>query len=145
MNLQQLSDRAEIQDLLTRYCYAIDDHDWDGLAALFTDDAQIDYSRFSGPCCDTKGLIEFLSGFVPTLVGAQHTIATQLIELDGDSAKVRTTGQVMLTAAGADGSGSVGVSGLWYFDDVVRTAQGWRIRQRTLKYAWGSRWPLQTY
>lgn len=141
MNQQQLSDRAEIQDLLTRYGFAIDDHDWNALAQLFTDDAQIDYSQFGGPRCDKTGLLEFLSGFVPTLLGAQHTISTMLIELEGDTAKVRTVGQVMLSMPGDNGAPQIGVSGLWYLDTVVRTAQGWRIRERTLKYAWASNWP----
>jgi len=145
MNLQQLSDRAEIQDLLTRYCHAIDDHDWDGLAQLFTDDAQIDYSQFGGPHCDKKGLIEFLSGFVPTLIGAQHTISTMLIEIDGDTANMRTAAQVMLIMPGADGANQIGTSGLWYLDTAVRTPHGWRIKRRTLKYAWASNWPLQAF
>jgi len=145
MNLQQLSDRAEIQDLLTRYCHAIDDHDWDGLAQLFTDDAQIDYSQYGGPHCDKKGLIEFLSGFVPTLIGAQHTISTMLIEIDGDTANVRTAAQVMLIMPDAGGANQIGTSGLWYLDTAMRTAHGWRIKRRTLKYAWASNWPLQAF
>jgi len=145
MNLQQLSDRAEIQDLLTRYCHTIDGHDWKSLAQLFTDDAQIDYSQFGGPHCDKRGLIEFLSSFVPTLRGAQHTISTMLIELDGDTAKVRTAAQVMLIAADENGVDQINVSGLWYHDTVVKTTQGWRIKQRTLKYAWASALPLKMY
>ena len=47
-NLQELSDRLEINDLLIRYTYAIDDGDWELLDRVFTPDAQIDYTSSGG-------------------------------------------------------------------------------------------------
>ncbi len=145
MNLQQLSDRVEIQELLTRYCHAIDENDWATLAELFTEDADCDYSQFGGPRCDKKGLIEFLSGFVGSIAGSQHTISTMTIDLADTVAKVRTAAQVMLIMPDENGIDQINVSGLWYHDTVVKTAQGWRIKQRTLKYAWASGLSLKTY
>ena len=43
MNLQEISDRMEIQDLMVDYCYAVDHRDWDAFERLFTPDAVIDY------------------------------------------------------------------------------------------------------
>ena len=48
MSLQEISDRLEIQDLMVRYSYAIDNRDWDALDDVFTPDAHIDYSVFGG-------------------------------------------------------------------------------------------------
>ncbi len=42
LSVQQISDRLEIQDVLTRYCYAVDDRDWDTYRQLFAPDAVID-------------------------------------------------------------------------------------------------------
>jgi hypothetical protein len=145
MDLQQLSDRAEIQELLTRYCHAIDENDWPTLDNIFTDDTECDYSQFGGPRCDKKGLIEFLSGFVGSIAGSQHTISTMTIDLAADTAKVRTAAQVMLIMPDENGVNQINVSGLWYHDTVVKTTQGWRIKQRTLKYAWASGLPLKMY
>ena len=44
MDLDQISDRLEIEALLTRYTRAIDTGEWDRLDEVFTPDAQIDYT-----------------------------------------------------------------------------------------------------
>lgn len=33
---EQISDRIEIEEVLTRYCYALDDREWDLYRSLFT-------------------------------------------------------------------------------------------------------------
>ena len=48
LNLQQISDRLEIQDLFARYSFAIDERDWEALDGIFTADARIDYSETGG-------------------------------------------------------------------------------------------------
>ena len=45
MDVQEISDRLELQQLLVDYCHAIDDFDWDALDRVFTPDAIIDYSE----------------------------------------------------------------------------------------------------
>jgi hypothetical protein len=44
VDLHELSDRAEINDVLIRYTRAIDTGDWDRLDTVFTPDARIDYT-----------------------------------------------------------------------------------------------------
>jgi len=46
--LEELSDRLEIQDLITAYSYAIDFHRFDDLDAIFTPDATLDYTATGG-------------------------------------------------------------------------------------------------
>ena len=48
MDLAQISDRLEIEALLTRYTRAIDTGEWDRLDDVFTPDAQIDYTASGG-------------------------------------------------------------------------------------------------
>ena len=48
MTLQEISDRIEIDDLLTRYATGVDRKDWDLWETCFTDDARIDYTAFGG-------------------------------------------------------------------------------------------------
>ena len=47
-SLQEISDRLEINDLLSRYTFAIDNKDFDALDAVFTPDATIDYTTSGG-------------------------------------------------------------------------------------------------
>src|SRR5882724_3542388 len=48
MNLQQLSDRAELEKLVVDYSYAIDERNFEGLDAIFTPDAYVDYRAMGG-------------------------------------------------------------------------------------------------
>src|SRR4029079_492915 len=45
---QDLADRAEIQDVIVRYGWAIDTKDWALLDTCFTADAEVDYSSNPG-------------------------------------------------------------------------------------------------
>lgn len=136
MDLQALSDRAGIQDLLARYCHVVDRRDWAAFSALFSDDAVLDYSAFGGPRCGAADMATYLDGALAPIDGTQHTISTSVVELSGDTASARTAAQVMMISAAADGSPHVLFVGLWYRDVLVRTPQGWRIRERTQESAW---------
>ena len=46
--MQEITDRLEIDDLLTRYTRAIDTGEWDRLDKVFTPDAEIDYTATGG-------------------------------------------------------------------------------------------------
>ena len=61
LSLQEISDRLEIQDLLSRYSYAIDERNWDGLDDVFTPYAVIDYSETGG----AKGSVAQIKAWLP--------------------------------------------------------------------------------
>jgi hypothetical protein len=46
--LHEISDPLEIQEVLTRYCYAVEDRDWDTYGSAFTLDAIIDETAAGG-------------------------------------------------------------------------------------------------
>jgi ketosteroid isomerase-like protein len=47
-SIQELSDRVEIEQLMARYCHALDNRDWDALRQVFTEDAIHDDSVAGG-------------------------------------------------------------------------------------------------
>jgi 3-phenylpropionate/cinnamic acid dioxygenase small subunit len=57
MDLQELIAREQIRDVKARYCRLLDTKDWDGFAALFTEDAILDVSDDTGaaPHRDHRG------------------------------------------------------------------------------------------
>jgi hypothetical protein len=138
MDLDELSHRLEIQDLLARYCHALDRQDWTAFRKLFAENAQLDFTAFGGPTGDVEALIAFLQPILAGLASSHHAISTITIELApaGRSAKVRSAAQVAMTMALADASEHTSFSGLWYEDVLERTAEGWRIRTRTQVKAW---------
>ena len=59
---EQLSDRAEILDIVHRYAWSIDTRDWDALDSCFAEDAYVDYSSnpggTEGPYREVRGWLE---------------------------------------------------------------------------------------
>lgn len=136
MSTIAIDDRIEIQDLLVRYCHALDDRDWAAFEQLFTADAIIDFSAFGGPRCGAPALAEFLRGVAAQVPGWQHTISTLLLSGSGDRIQSRCAAQVMMVTKNDDGSDRVNFNGLWYRDRLVRTPRGWRIAERVQQRSW---------
>ncbi|VWB72410.1 short-chain dehydrogenase [Burkholderia lata] len=136
MTPQETIDRMEIQDLLTRYCHAVDRHDWHEFERLFAANATLDYTAFGGPAGSRAEIAAYLEQVTSALRGTQHTISTALLIVDGDAATARTAGQAMMISADEAGDDRVCFVGLWYRDLLVRTECGWRIRSRTQERSW---------
>ena len=129
MSMQEISDRMEIQDLMVRYSYAIDSRDWDALDDVFTPDAHIDYSVFGGSVGDLKSTKAFLAEAMPNFPVYQHMVSGTTITFDGDNAETKTQCHNPMIMSDADDPDLM-VCGLWYVDKLVRTADGWRIKER---------------
>lgn len=128
MEPQEVADRLAILDLLARYAHAVDTEDWDAYAALFTADATIDYTAFGGPSGDVASTVEFLRSAMSMFRSTQHLNGLPLIDLDGDTATVRTPCHNPMVPE--PGSGTAFTCGLWYRDRLVRTGDGWRFAHR---------------
>ena len=136
MDLREISDRMEINELLARYCHALDRKDWPTYRALFTPDAAMDFTAFGGPKGSVADVENFLSPVLDSIAGSEHMASTVIIDLDGDSAQARSAAIVPMTTLREDGSEHTVFNGLWYEDSLVRTAQGWRINARTQVRGW---------
>ena len=85
--LAQLRDRLEIEDLLTRYCAAIDAKDFDLLDEVFTADATIDYTRSGGIRDEFPAVKSWLAKALAPFRVVQHLITNVRLEIDGDRAR----------------------------------------------------------
>jgi ketosteroid isomerase-like protein len=128
MSIQEISDRLEIEQLLVRYCYAIDQRDWNAFRSVFTEDAVIE--DVTAGITDVESMVAFLPKALERVRIAQHTISTTLIELDGDTASARTICHCPMVIDVGNGETQVMFQGLWYVDELVRTSAGWRIARR---------------
>ena len=88
MDLQTLSDRLEIDDLLTCYTRAIDTGEWDRLDAVFTPDAAIDYTSTGGIAGGYPEVKAWLAQNLPTFPRRQHVLGQKEVVLDGETAAV---------------------------------------------------------
>ena len=135
LSMQEMSDRIEIQDLIARYAHAIDDRDFAALDRVFTPDAVIDYTDLGGAKGTLQETKAYLEEAMPRFPAFQHLSATSRIDLDGDRASART---ILFNPMVMDHEGEQRVFfiGLWYCDELVRTAAGWRISQRREEKCW---------
>lgn len=140
-SLQQLSDRLEIEDLLADYADAIDRGDMDALDRIFTPDAFIDYSAMGGAKGSYPEVKQFLQQSLRGFANTQHLIGNYQIRLAGD----RASGKIMcfnpMELKGREQNLPVFFLGLWYLDEYVRTADGWRISQRVEQKSWAFNTP----
>ncbi len=135
LSLQEISDRIQIQDLLTRYTVALDTRDWKLLDSCFTPDAHVDYTATGG----TKGKYPEIRAWLEKALAPfqvfVHYISNTTVELDGDRAKTRTYVLNPMGFPNPDGSLHMFTVGAYYNDQLVRTAEGWRIAERVEEHA----------
>ena len=128
-------DRAEIDDLLARYCFAIDRRDWNGLRRVFAPDAVITYS---GPRT-AAGIDEIVAFFAETAsvaAATQHLLHTSRVWATGPDTAAGLTHVTAHhvghgAAMPAPQAATYTVTGS-YDDRFARMPEGWRIARRTL-------------
>lgn len=140
-NLQQLSDRCDIEDLTVEYCHLIDQQQFDKLENIFTEDAFIDYTAMGGIKGSRSEIIQFLDQSMGVFHATQHMISNHQIQLNGDTAEGRIICFNPMDLNLGEGKNQVFFLGLWYVDKYVRTAEGWRIKERIEEKAYGYNTP----
>jgi 3-phenylpropionate/cinnamic acid dioxygenase small subunit len=117
------ADRLELHELPGRYGDAIDDRDWRALDRIFTADAVFDLTDLGVPLL--VGLPE-IKRFMDE--DAQHPKTHMMtnIYVDETDAGVELNFRIVaLQRGGLTGTAS-------YYDDVVKTAAGWRVQHRVV-------------
>jgi len=129
MTLQDIADRIEIDDLLTRYATALDAKDWDLWSSCFTPGAFIDYTAAGG----VKGALPEVRQWLTTVLAGfpmtQHLVTNRAVRIQGDTATCRSC---LFNPMGVPDNDRLMVffEGGYYNDKLVRTADGWRIAER---------------
>ena len=137
MDLQEISDRIEIGDVLVRYTRAIDTFDWDRLDTVFTADAQIDYTESGGIAGSYQEAKPWLAEVLPAFFRKlMHTLGQVEVEHRGDEADVTAYFHNPMTMDdGAGGEKVVEIGGL-YHHTMTRTPDGWRSRRLHEEVVW---------
>lgn len=129
LRAEEMSDRLELQDLLIRYSEAIDRREFDELDAIFTPDAYIDYRDTGGIDGRYPEVKKWLAEVLPSFFERNaHMLGLPAIKLAGDTATARTFCFNPMILRGD--TPKVMQVGVWYDDEFVRTADGWRLSRR---------------
>ena len=128
-----MSDRDDIIDLTIAYTWALDNKNIEGLRDVFLPDATAD---LRGRWCEgVDAIMARIGGSVLRFDSTQHLIGNHRIVVTGDTATSSCHLQSQHTRYGLEGGENCIVGGS-YHDDLVRTANGWRIKHRRLEQRW---------
>jgi len=130
-------DHVEIQQLVARYSHALDNATDNGnmFAALFTRDGVLiaeDGKTYSG----RANLAEYArrtTGAEAGSLNAKHFSFKAIVEPSADGATGKTL--VTLASIGRPGQPATAVNGGQFWDEFVKTPEGWRIKKRTFVQA----------
>ena len=128
--MSELEDRLAVGDIIIRYADSIDQCDYDRYCTCFTDDVVV--SGF------TPEVITGLSTYRPWVTAArnrygrtQHLIGNIQVTVNGDTAQLRS--YVQATHELPDDPEHLIVLWAAYNDELVRTAEGWKISRHELE------------
>jgi hypothetical protein len=136
VDVAQISDRLEIEALLTRYTRAIDTGEWDQLDEVFTPDAEIDYTATGGIAAEYAEVKAWLAEMLPIFPKRMHTLGQIDSQVTGDEATVAAYFHNPMLLPQSDGGEVLVEFGGIYHHDLVRTPQGWRSRRLLEELVW---------
>ena len=136
MELQEIGDRLEIAAVLTSYTRAIDAGDWDRLDAVFTADAQIDYTESGGIAAAYPEVKAWLAEMLPIFPRRQHVLGQSDIALGEPDTIVTTYFTNPMLLPQPDGTEALWEFGGLYHHTFVRTPDGWRSRRLVEEIIW---------
>lgn len=164
VELAAVMDRLAIDSLITEYAVTVDDGDWDAYQRLFTPDGRADYSSAGGIDASAAEVAGWLAGTMELFPMRQHLIVNRRLRfgtLDqdiDDIAQVQADYVNPMRFASGEGGSEVGgggngaapgkgkdgtessapdfICGGRYAFTVLRTQEGWRLRQVTVQEKW---------
>jgi ketosteroid isomerase-like protein len=132
--VQELADRQAIADLIYAYCLHFDNNEPEAVAALFTDDAVVDYGPEAATIVGAGAIATTIAvGLEQTFLATSHHVSNIQITFDG-AERARSVSYLYAWHRYVDGSPD---GELWgrYRHSFVRTGGGWRISALLLEAA----------
>lgn len=141
-NLEEVSAKLEIHDMLYRYAQLIDAKEFDNLDEVFTPDAHIDYSAMGGSVGNYSETLTFLKESLTKMFpNSQHLNANMQITLGSRENISSASGRIMcynpmeMLVDGGPKT-TMMMCGLWYLDDYVKVDGVWKMKNRVEEKSW---------
>lgn len=131
MDVDELIARAEITDVLYRYCRGIDRRDWDLLRSCYHDDAYDDHGSLVGPIDE---FIRISKPFADRVAATVHFMGNVLIEVDGDVARAESYVVAYHAYEHEDGTSRHDNWAIRYLDRFERRDGTWKIAYRVVAH-----------
>ncbi|USQ87058.1 nuclear transport factor 2 family protein [Streptomyces phaeoluteigriseus] len=144
VELAAVMDRLAVDGLITDYAVAVDDGDWAAYRELFTSDGRADYRSAGGIEGEVGKVAAWLEESMRLFSMRQHLIVNRRVRfgvLDqdrGDFARVQADYVNPMRLAADEGPGTAPdfVCGGRYAFELLRTEDGWRVREVVVREKW---------
>jgi hypothetical protein len=137
VELANVMDRLAVDGLITDYAVAVDDGDWETYRKLFTHDGRADYRSAGGIEGHARDVAVWLADSLGIFPVRQHLIVNRRVRFEvlerdtGDTARVQADYINPMGSAAPDL-----VCGGRYAFSLVRTDDGWRLREVIVREKW---------
>jgi len=123
------TDRFAAQDVIIRYAACLDDRDFDTYRGCFVDDVEL-HGFGPDPIRGVDAWMAFVEKTLANFSATQHLLGPPRVELDEDTARMRTDLQAQHFLREPQGR----IFTLWgtYLTSLVRERSGWKIRRHEL-------------
>ncbi|MDP6375160.1 MAG: nuclear transport factor 2 family protein [Kiritimatiellia bacterium] len=123
-----------------RYEYAlgIDTRDWGLFRNIFTDEITVDFSSYNGQPVAKMAADAWVRGCEVLFTGldaTQHVMSNPMVDIDGKRARCRMYMKAEHFLINDQGNDDFTLGG-YYYDQLVKTTEGWKIEAVTLNVFW---------
>lgn len=125
----QTDDLSSIVNVINLYAIAVDSHRYELFDRIFTEDIRCDFGG-GAAFTDRATLSSVFKDIHAVFSATQHLTSGHAITVDGDSAYCLSYVYARFRRE-VEGADSLFESSGWYDDLLVRSANGWRIKDRT--------------
>ncbi|NEB01198.1 nuclear transport factor 2 family protein [Streptomyces sp. SID13726] len=142
VELATVMDRLAVDALVTDYAVAVDDGDWEAYRGLFTSDGRADYRSAGGVEGEAHTVAAWLAESLGLFSMRQHLIVNRRVRFGtlwqdtGDTARVQADYVNPMRFAGTDATAPDFVCGGRYAFGMLRTDEGWRVREVVVQEKW---------
>lgn len=127
------ADRAEVADVVLRYCRGIDRLDLDLVRSCYHPDGVDHHTGFDGGIED---YLVWVAAALRRFAGTMHLVGNQLVRIAGDRAVCESYGTAMHWAEPADDPWRNFTTGFRYVDRMSRRSGRWAIDERWAVREW---------
>ncbi|MGH7934820.1 MAG: nuclear transport factor 2 family protein [Candidatus Binataceae bacterium] len=127
-----LEEKEAIRDLMSAYCFYVDNCEFEKFADLFTEDAQFEAGPL-GKLCGREAIREFIAGSIPNRgegPARKHCTLNHLINVSGASARADS---YIIVLREADNGIIASLAGR-YEDVLVKQNGEWRFKVRKIHF-----------
>lgn len=136
VDMVALQDRLDVGDVVTRYAFAVDQHDWSAFNDIFADQVHlvVPHVEQGKPTLTRDEIVQLIRDTTSGFAATHHLIVNQLVTVDGDTASCKAYANAWHTLPTAPGTTDYVLVRGYYDFGLQRTPNGWRVSELVITF-----------